>query len=291
MRIARAIAFAILLSIVTRAVTVCAAVPMGPAVATLDEEQWAFGLEYGRAETSLQAQGAFITKPDGGDATYAYERMGLDELTSDMVMATLAYGICDNWDVYLRLGLADARGDVAVRTAADGGAPQRSTYGGGHGFAYGIGTRATVCRWGPWSFGGLAQVTWLDPDGDDFVARDPEAANTIFTGCIDIDAWQAQVALAAVYQIDTLHFWTGPFLQFTEGHYDRNGEIFVDEVRSGTFRASGDIEEASRVGVHCGVTWEASPRFHYHMEGQFASDSWLFGLGLTFTPERLFGDL
>lgn len=260
---------------------------MGPPMAVLEEGQWAFGAEYAHREADLKAQGTYVERLDGADPTYAFERGTIDDLTSHAIFARLAYGICDNWDVFVRVGLADARDDMTLQTAPDTSSSTALTYDGSHGFAYGLGTRATFCRWGPWTFGGLAQATWLQPDSDDYIYRDPDATNTVSIGRMGIDAWEAQIALAAVYQIDTLHFWTGPFLQLTEGSYDRSGQIYGDGVQSGSFTASGDIEEASRVGVHCGLAWEASPRFHYQAEGQFTADSWLLGIGVRITPEQL----
>jgi len=275
------------LLVVVLAATASAQPPMGPPMAVLEERQWAFGAEYGHREADFKAHGTYVERLDGADPASAFERGTIDDLTSHVIFARLSYGICDNWDVFVRLGLADARDDMSLQTTPDTSSSTALTYDGSHGFAYGFGTRATFCRWGPWTFGGLAQATWLQPDSDDYIYRDPGASNTVSIGRMSIDAWEAQVALAAVYQIDTLHFWTGPFLQFTEGSYDRSGQIYVDGAQSGTFTASGDIEEASRAGVHCGLAWEASPRFHYQAEGQFTADSWLLGIGVRITPEQL----
>ncbi len=275
------------LMIVIGAVASLAAQPMGAPMAILEEGQWALGGDYGHRKADFKAQGTYIETLSGVDPTFAFERMTLDDLASHTVFANLAYGICDNWDIFVRVGLADARGDMSFQTAADTSSSSALTYNGGHGTAYGFGTRATLCRWGPWNFGGLAQVTWLNPDSDDYIYRDPSVTNTVSVGRLCTDAWEAQIALAAVYQIDTLHFWAGPFLQFTEGSYNRSGQIYVDDVLAGTFKASGNIEETSRVGIHCGLKWEASPRFHYLTEGQFTADSWLLGIGLTITPGRL----
>ena len=260
--------------------------PLGPPIAVLEEGQWTVGLEYGYAETDLRAHGTCLTMPEGEDAVYSAERIDIGGLTTRMVFGNLAYGVVDTWDLFLRVGTTDAQDHVNVRTAPFSGGAWRFRYDGGYGLACGLGTRATFCHWGPWQFGGTMQVTWLDPGESDLVWSDPEAPASTAVGSMDIDLWQAQMALAATYQIDTFRFWAGPFLQFVQGDFDRRGETFTDGLSTGHVTCSSDIEETSQVGVHFGMIWEASNRTSCWVEGQYTSDSWVFGLGAAIRPEQ-----
>ncbi|MBN2128638.1 MAG: autotransporter domain-containing protein [Sedimentisphaerales bacterium] len=255
--------------------------PMGPPAAVLEEGRWAVGLEYGYGESDLRAYGLYTAALTGDDPVSAFEVLEIEGLRSSMVLASLAFGVCDNWDLFVRLGVADAQDDVAAGTG-------RFAYGGGSGFAWGLGTRATFCQWGPWSFGGLAQVTWLDPGSSDFSATDPEAAGRVSVGRIDANLWQTQIGLAATYQIDTLHFWAGPYLEFSEGNLDRSGRILIDGLDSGSFQATGNIEERSQFGIHFGVTWEMSNALSWWTGGQATGDSWSVGFGGIIQPQQLF---
>lgn len=260
--------------------------PMGPPIATLEEGQWTLGIEYGYAETDLRAHGTRLGIPDEGSAVYTAERVDIRGLSTRMVMGSLVYGVVDNWDLFLRLGTTDAQDHVDVRTAPFGGSAERFSYDGSHGLAWGFGSRATFCHWGPWRFGGTMQVNWLDPGRSDLAWSDPEDPNSAVSGRMDIDLWQAQFALAASYQIDTFRFWVGPFLQFVQGDFDRRGETFTDGISTGRFTSSGDIEETSQVGIHFGTIWEASNRVSCWVEGQYTSDSWVFGLSGVIQPEK-----
>jgi len=262
--------------------------PMGVPMATLEEGQWTLGLGYGYGETDWEAHGLRVQTPDGGSSTYTAEFIDLEGLRTRVVLGGLAYGVCDNWDLFLRLGASDVRDNISIHTTPPSGAPERLSYDGDSGLAWGIGTRATFCHWGPWRFGGLAQITWFDPKDSDFSSSDPDVADTLFVGNADIEFWQTQVALAAVYQIDTLSFWAGPFLEFVEGDLDRSGRTLVDGTDTGRFTASADIKESTQVGIHMGVNWEASTKLNCQIEGQFTNDSWFLGIGGIMRPGQLF---
>lgn len=260
--------------------------PMGPPIATLEESQWTIGLEYGYAQADLKAHGTRRIKPEGEDAFYSAEHVEIRGLTTRTVFGDLAYGVVDTWNLFLRIGTTDAQDHVNARTSPFTGGVERFHYDGGYGLVCGLGSRATFCHWGPWQFGGAMQVTWLDPGESDLVWSDPEAPGSTAIGSMDIDIWQAQMALAATYQIDTVRFWAGPFLQFVRGHFDRRGETFTDGLSTGHFACSSDIEETSQAGVHFGMIWEASNRTNCWVEGQYMRDSWVFGLGAAIQPEQ-----
>ncbi len=267
------------------AVTIGASV-MGPPIAIQEEGEWAVGLEYGYAESDLRAHGTCLQVPIEGSAVYTAEEVDIRQLSTRMVTANFAYGICDNWDLFLRLGTTDAQDHVNTRTVPFGGSAQRFEYEGSHGLAVGFGSRATFCHWGPWQFGGTMQVNWLDPGDSDLTWSDPADPNSTARGRMDIDLWQAQLALAATYQIDMFRFWAGPFLQFVQGDFDRSGQTFTEGVIAGGFTCSGDIEEMSQLGVHFGAIWEASERVDCWVEGQYANDSWVFGISAAIQPEK-----
>jgi hypothetical protein len=263
---------------------------MGPPVAILEEGQWTVGVEYGYAETGLKAHGTRRSKPHDDDAMYHAEFLDVKGLKSRMVFGSLAYGIVDSWDVFVRLGTADGRGRTTVRTIPVGDGPERFRYDGGYGLACGLGTRATFCYWGPWQFGGTTQVTWLDPGKSRLSWSDPDAPGSTVSGRANADLWHVQTTLAATYQIDVFRFWAGPFVQFVRGNVDRRGATFTDGLRTGTFAYSGDIEETSQAGVHFGAIWQMSPRTNAWIEGQYTRDSWVFGFGAAIAPAQFFRD-
>jgi hypothetical protein len=224
-----------------------------------------------------------------------------------MFFGTLAYGVCDNWDIFVRAGASDAKDDARAmanipRVGFDFndvdlidqlGVPQKYPLKGidsDFGFAWGVGTRATFCRSGPWAFGGLIQATWFKPGDSDIRYMDPLFGEGVeHDGTAELDFWETQVSLAVSYQVDTWRLWVGPFLQFVVGDFDRSGTILVDGVPSGTFRASSDLQQESEIGGHFGADWSISQQLDLWVEGQLTGDSWFGGIGLIIKPQESFG--
>lgn len=263
-----------------------AGAPMGPPMAMLGEGHWGLGGEYGYESMDLHAFGT-ITEgiPDLFLDSYA-QLADIQDLQSHMFFGTLAYGICDNWDIFARVGAANAKDDVLL---FDPNNPDvvgdRIGFDGGFGLAWGAGTRATFCRSGPWSVGGLAQVTWFRPGKSDFTLTGFGLPDEALAGDMELDYWQAQMSLAVAYQIDTLSLWAGPFLQFVRGNLDINADFLVGELPVGTVDGCLDLEESSQIGAHFGANWRMADQLYLWGEGQVTGDSWLVGLGLAFAPE------
>jgi len=289
MSVQRATALAILVGLVSYPSTVRGGAPMGLPIAALEEGQWSVGLGYGYGEADYEASGLNVQYPDGSSPTYAAEFIDLNGYRTRVALGSFAYGICDNWDLFARLGFCDGRDRLSIHTAPPSGSPERVSLDGDTGLAWGLGTRATFCHWGPWRFGGLIQITWLDPDSSRYTSSDPDVADTVWAGDVDIEFWQTQVALAAVYQIDTLSFWAGPFLEFVEGDLDRSGRILVDGADAGRFTSSADIQETAQLGLHAGINWEATAKIDCRLEGQWTRDSWFFGVSGVMRPDQWFG--
>ena len=275
--------------------TAATAATLGPPLALMGQDQWGVGLEYGRQSVDLQADGTVDVTYLGVRSVVA-ESLCIEDLNVNMVFGTLAYGVWDDWDVFVRLGASDAEADVNIRgydvSGELGDAQQYAidSFDSSYGFAWGVGTRATFHRWGPWAIGGLAQFTWFQPDEGDVSYTDPLLeAGASHAGEMSLDYWTVQLSLAAVYQVDAWQFWAGPFVQFIRGDLDRNGEVVVndeDDPIAGSFDGSADLEEESQIGAHVGATWDVADEWNVWAEGQFTGDSWLIGLGLIFLPGR-----
>jgi hypothetical protein len=160
------------------------------------------------------------------------------------------------------------------------------------GIAWGVGTRATFFRWGPWSVGGLAQGTWFYPRQGGVRYTDPIWPNQGVThvGDATIQFWQAEVSLAACYQVDTWRFWAGPFVQYVGGQYHREGDIVYDDgSQPDAFRATSDLkmaDEASMFGAHFGANWGITKKVDLWVEGQVSlEDAWFVGIGLMIKPQ------
>lgn len=255
--------------------------PMGLPIAALEEGQWSISGESAHDTTDMEASGrlTYIFS----DIFWAQD-FEIEDLTSNVFLAHAAYGICDNWNIFIRLGAADASDDLSLVPADNDNPERQGRFDASYGLACGVGTRTTFCRWGPWAFGGQVQVTWFKPAESDFAIADPLFPDEVFVGDVQIEYWQTQISIAAAYQIDTWQLWGGPLLQFIDGDMDFKGTI---EGESGGLAWTSDLEQSSQIGAHVGANWDMADQWNLWMEGQITEDSWLVGIGVVFMPETL----
>ena len=225
--------------------------PMGPPKALLGQDRWDIGIEYGHQTMDLEAVGTvseiqldplFVSPAIKG-------RHNIEDLKSNIVMARAGYGINDNWDAFVRLGLADAQGDIEQQLPDNAIPDSYEGYDGSFGFAYGFGTRATFWQDDEVSWGGLFQITWLEPDDSSItLSDDPE-----FTGDAEIDIREVQIA------------------DISSRTVDMGTEILME--------TSGDIEEDSQFGGYVGAHLDVDENTSCFIEYQLTGDAWGIGIG------------
>ena len=258
--------------------------PMGPPKALLGQNQWDVGLEYSNQKIDLQSwstnvetrivDGVPISSPDSSYAKYE-----IKDLKSNMILGRVDYGINGNWDVFLRLGVADAQDDISEVLADGSSGYQYSGFDGGYGFAWGLGTRTTFWQDGDVTWGGLFQITWSAPDDSSIDLKGLEFRG----GNAEIDFREIQVAAGPTVQMDNFQIYGGPFLHFVNGDLDISGTQVTDEDTPFDIlmKSSGDIWEESQFGGYAGAYWDVRENIACYIEGQFTGDAWSIGVGAT----------
>jgi opacity protein-like surface antigen len=259
---------------------VLALVPMGPPKALLGQDRWDIGIEYTHQSLDLEATGDVTETdiiPGVGDFTAVRKvKHKINDLKSDIVMARAGYGINDSWDAFVRLGLANAKGDME-QTYPDGSPTDTfKGYDGSFGLAWGLGTKATFWQDEQLSWGGLVQITWLDPgDGSVKLSGDPA-----FSGKADINnMWEVQIAGGPTWRLENnLRIYGGPFLHFVNGDLDISGTTtdLGTEIHTKT---SSDIKEKSQFGGYVGGQLDVDQNTSCIVEFQLTSDAWGIGIG------------
>lgn len=263
--------------------TVLALVPMGPPKALLGQDRWDIGIEYSHQSLDLEATGD-VTEldviPGVGDFTAVRKvKHKINDLKSDIVMARAGYGINDSWDAFVRLGLANAKGDME-QTYPDGSPTDTfKGYDGSFGLTWGLGTRATFWQDEQLSWGGLVQITWLNPgDGSVRLSSDPA-----FSGKADIDnLWEVQIAGGPTWRIENnLRIYGGPFLHFVNGDLNINGDTVLPGIPpvQANMDYSADIKEKSQFGGYVGAQLDVDQNTSCILEFQVTSDAWGIGIG------------
>ncbi|MBW8039197.1 MAG: hypothetical protein FVQ85_04275 [Planctomycetes bacterium] len=204
---------------------------MGPPKAGLAEGQSSIGVDYSYSETKLKFSGFGIT--------------AIEEVETNMLFINLGYGITEQCEGFVRLGVADVK---------------LEDFDGDSEFAYGFGTKVTFIDDENVSWGGLFQINWFQGDDN-------------FSGVnVEIDAYEIQIAAGPTYEAENMRIYGGPFLHFVDG--DGDADFF------GYPLGSFDVEEESVFGGYIGAGFDIADDSYLNVEFQFTGDAWAVGVGL-----------
>jgi hypothetical protein len=198
-------------------------------------------------------------------------------LKANMLFASLWYGVNKNLDVLVRLGTADATDEVATGGLPDTIQPQYSL-GGGYGFAGGLGARANLWQYGRWKIGGVGQITWFNPGTSTFSFS---SEDDIDSGTIDLNLWQAQIAVGTTRDVKGVCVYGGPFMQWTGGKLNLQSVRYSEGEPLTLSACEHDINVNTTVGAFIGASGKVRGRVSWYAEGQITGDSCGLAIGLT----------
>jgi hypothetical protein len=252
---------------------------MGPPKALLGQDRWDLGIEYGHQTMDLEASGTDINI-EHIPVLHITTRKGkyeIEDLESNIIMGRASYGINDNWDAFVRVGITDVESDIE-QTFPDSAQHEYQGFDGSFGFGWGFGTRATFWQDEEVSWGGLFQITWLEPD-DSSITSIISPGDLNYSGSAEIDIWEVQIAVGPTLRLDdNFRVYGGPFLHFVNGDLDLSGST-VDMGTDLRVEAEGDIEEKSQIGGYVGANLDVDQNTSCCLEFQFTSDAWGIGIG------------
>jgi len=243
-----------LLAVVLAAVCVCGSAalaldPMGPPTSRLEKGHWSVGVDYFAEDSDIELDEA---RPVGLVSAF---KMNVEE---QLVTANIAYGIADNWEIFLRLG-GEASGDG---TGTQGGSPV--TFDGDSGSVTGLGARASLYKQGNLELGGLFQIGWGKSEGK------IETRGQSFS--VDGDTTEIGVAIGPSYKItENVSIYGGPFFYFIDGDVD--GNVLGIDI-------SYDIDEASYFGGYIGTQIDIADGIAFNVELQHTATADGLGMGL-----------
>jgi opacity protein-like surface antigen len=264
--------------------SVVSALPaMGPPKALVGQDQWAIGLGYSYSQMDLEASGK--SREDPGSEVWGPwlgSKHDIQDLTSSIVLGQLGYGVAENLDVFVCLGVSDVQDDMKESVAGAYPGDKYTGLDSGFGLAWGLGARATFLQDGDVTWGGLIQVIWENPsEGDIKLSPEPPTLPNPLTGDAELDLREIQVAVGPTLQLQDFCIYGGPFLHFVDGDIeasvsglDSSGVPPLERVE-----LSEDIQEESVFGVYAGLQGEASENMSWYAEYRMTGDAWGVGIG------------
>jgi len=214
--------------------------PMGPPKAGLKQGQFSVGFDFSYSETDAKVSGLGISET-------------LNDVESFTYLANLGYGVADNWESFILLGLTNV---------------EFEDFKGSSEFAYGFGTKVTFKQGDPLTWGGLVQMNWAK--SDDSITGDVPGYG-IVTADLEIDFYEIQIAVGPTYEIEGMRLYGGPFLHFIDGDLDVN----VLGV-TGTL----DVEQESEFGGYIGAQFDINENTSCNIEYQLTGDASAIGAGI-----------
>jgi hypothetical protein len=295
--------------------------PLGPPMSTLKHGEWAIDAGYFYEEMDLWGCGTYSegyryydygeTEPNEGLGEWgdwSIYGSGYDQnvrllgFQTNTWLASLEYGLCDNWDVYFRAGIADAEADVGFREEEYDEEEgeyycviDKTPVDFDYGFAWQVGAAFTICQSGPWTFGGRMQFgaaypgSWSDSYSDEWEDVDVNGVDEGKTSA-DLDWWQAVAYLGATYELNpALHLYAGGGWQTLEGSLDVKHSMtrYVDYYDDGelypyyaeSYNGSFKLKHTSAIGVF-GVLW--APTDNAKVGGELLiGEAGKWGIGVT----------
>ncbi len=235
--------------------------PMGTPTAGLKTGQFRTGFDYFIGQEDIEA-----------DYGGSYGSDIYKDVQSNLFAANIGYGVCDDWEVFVRLGAADASFDEYKY--------ESTTYdwevGGDYGFLIGLGTKVTFLKQENLNWGALFQIHWWN--SEDSSSGSYEGEGTVYwTEKLELDIYEIQVAVGPTWKVnEALSIYGGPFFQFIGG--DADYCYTEDGVPVDT--DSGDLKEESCFGGYVGAQWDLDPSRSVYAEFQFTGDALGFGTGI-----------
>ena len=257
--------------------------PMGPPKAMVGQDQWTVGVGFSHGEVDLDTRGTGREDEGFGFFAPVSDKHEIENLTTNIILGSLGFGISDSWDVFVSVGAADAEDDITEELAGGAVGNRYTGFDSSYEIAYGFGSRATFWEDGDITWGGLFQILWQNPDGsvDLGAFTDPIARTDAFTltGDAELDFWELQVAVGPTWEGDNFRVYGGPFLHIVDGDIDIDTAGVDAADAPWRVVSSGEVEEASRFGGYAGAQWLMSENTIANLEIQVTADAWAVGLG------------
>ena len=232
---------------------------MGPPAAGLKQEDFNIGAGFSHSKIDLEFNdGKYIEYLDGWlDASGAESDLKLKDIKINTVYINLGYGVTDNFEVFLRLGGANAKFEGHTFW------PSGDDFDSNTDFAIGGGIKTTFYEEDKLKIGGLIQVGWSELDGAIRPKEWPVADDTV-----QFDLTQVQIAVGPSYELtERVLIYGAPFLHFIRGDWEDVYSQF-DPAGLLTTKSTWTVEEDSSFGAYIGTQIELAENSSLMIEYQ-----------------------
>ena len=248
-----------------------ARIPVGPPIADLEKGKWSIGFNLSKTETDLEFHNI------KGTTFFTSDKASDFEIES--VMGRLAYGIIDNWEVFVGFGASGAEYDE-VRSWMDGMAVESLgvDFESDTGFITEAGTRVTLYKDGPLGIGASFQANWTTLDGDYTETSWTDGIlNNTGTGELETDIFVFQFAPGFIYELfGCINLYCGPLWQWIDGDGEADGVSGSLVGQDGEADITQDSTFGGFIGFYLDIGSDAKVNFEWNETG--SSETFAFSI-------------
>jgi len=244
---------------------------MGPPVNELEKGMFRGGIDYSSStmelkliegQSSVHINGEFYGRS-------IVESITIEDFKVNTLYANVGYGIDENYEVFLRMGVANA-------TFGDSLWEESEEFDNKYNFAISAGAKATFYEGFDWKIGGIFQINLTELDGE----IDSSTWTIPQPQFVGISSTEMQIAIGAKYmRTDWLSLYGGPFLHFISGDFDYKFTR-ITEFDFITGRFSWEFNEGPTYGGYIGAQIEIAKNYFANIEYQQTSNADVIGANI-----------
>ena len=242
---------------------------LGTPTAEIGQGNWSIGYDYSYSSQDTEKTRASFSIDGGTPDLFEFK---LKDLNVQRHYATIGYGLTPDWDVYVKLGIADVKGQGKdFGTPGDPNDPG-SDWGMNfdNKFAWGWGTRYTFARHDNIAWGAALQMNWLDTE---LTKRDGDSRDK-FT----FDSYDLLISAGPTVDMGGWKVYGGPFYYYLNGEYKGTYE------RPGTTaNEKADIRADRNWGGFIGSTVDLGHNLNWTIEYSTTGKGWGLGTGIAWS--------
>ncbi len=245
---------------------------MGPPTTELEKGMFRGGIDYSSSSMDLNLiEGKASDRYQNGvfQDIRTVDSLTIENFKVDTLYANLGYGIAENYEVFIRMGAANA-------TFADSPWEEQEDFDSNYNFVISAGAKATFYQGFDWKIGGIFQINYVDLDGE----IDSSAWTITQPQFATITATEMQIAVGATYMRNRwLSLYGGPFVHFINGDFDlsftRITSTFFD-----TGKYSWQFKEGPTYGAYIGAQFNITKSYFANIEYQQSSEADVVGASI-----------
>ncbi len=243
---------------------------MGPPTAELNEGQWSLGYNYSYSTQDLDKTRQQWFMIDDGVVTATGEgQLRIEDFRVQRHYLGINCGLADSWEIYARLGLSQAKGDIHWLIVDN-----TAGYDFDDDFAWSWGAKVTFKKSDTIDWGAAFHMNWLDTS---MSKTDDISGIGLRRDKVSLDTYDMLLVVGPTVDMGGWKLYGGPFYYYLSGeyHFERN---FLELNYMDMEKAN--IEEDGNVGGLVGAVLGIAEDCDLTAEFSFTSDGWGLGAGI-----------